>query len=116
MLVCKFRGLAPSRRAFDKALLDEEWLVDFLDGSWFLTHRYCNGVHADGPAGVLLNDRAKDALVHVVESSLIDFESLQSIVSDFLRDHPTVTLQALICFCEISAAFQKAVGNARRAS
>src|SRR5258706_4767620 len=57
VFVSQGRGHATTRSPVQEAGLDQEGLIDLLDGIDFLAQRGGDGVHAHRPASVLVNDR-----------------------------------------------------------
>src|ERR1035441_3952280 len=72
--------------AIEKANLDEEWLVDFLDRVRFFGERRRQGVHAHRPALVFLDDGQQQLAVDLVEAVTIDLEHLQRGLGGWLVD------------------------------
>ena len=64
------RGHPAARRALDEAELEKEWLVDVHDRVGVLGDGGCQRLQPDRPAIELLNDRAQDLVVDVVEAQL----------------------------------------------
>src|SRR5436190_37789 len=86
MLVGHARGLTAAGGAGEEALLDQEWLIDFFDRTALFAHGNGDRVQPDRPARKFLDDREQNALVHLVEPVLIDFERLQCHQCDLARD------------------------------
>src|SRR6476660_2424621 len=62
---------AATRRALQKALLDEEGLVHVLNGFLFLAHGNRERLDSHGTTTELLHDALQDAPVHLVEAPLV---------------------------------------------
>src|SRR6185436_14040733 len=85
-LVCPARRHASARRAFEKPYLDQERLVDVLDGIPFLAERRRQASELDRSTAELLEDRHQKAAIDFVEAVAIDFEHLQRPIRDLPRD------------------------------
>ena len=72
----------PARRAIQEAALDQEWLVDLLDGLHFLADGGGNGVQSHRPAAVFFDDGQKQLAVHLVEPKLIDLPHVERLAGD----------------------------------
>src|SRR6185436_544294 len=97
--------------ALQESVLDEERLVDLLEGARVLADGGGDGADTDRPAVELLDDGLENARVHVVEPELIDLEQLESVGGDFAID-PSARLH----LGEVADPPQQPVGDARRAA
>ena len=95
LLVRQLGRDAALRGALEVTFLNQERLVDFLDGVRFFAHRHGEGIHADRPTAELVHERFQNALVHLVEAVLVDLQHRQRLVGDVGGD-PFRTL-ALTC-------------------
>src|SRR5208337_5439399 len=77
VLIRQMCSHSSARRAVQKSDLDEERLIDFLDGVSLLRQRRCQRVHPHWPALVLLDDAEQQLAVNLVEAVAIDLEHLQ---------------------------------------
>ena len=68
------RGDAAARRAHEQPLLDEVGLADVLERVALLGAGGGERLDADGPAVELLDDRAQERAVELVEAELVDAE------------------------------------------
>ena len=104
-------GIAVLGVALEKADLDQEGLVDVLDRVLFLADRRGDRVEADRAAAELLDDRAQQLAVDLVEAVLVDLEQLERRVRDVERDRAVGAHLRVVAH-----AAQQAVGDARRAA
>ena len=74
MLVRQLRHLAPTGRALDEALLDEERLVDFLDGAGILAQGGGNGGQTHGASLELVDDGGQQFVVYLVQAVAVDVQ------------------------------------------
>ena len=79
MLVRQLRHLAPTGRALDEALLDEERLVDFLYRAGVLAQGGGDGGQAHGTALKLVDDGGQQFVVYLVQAVAVDVQCLQGI-------------------------------------
>ena len=70
-------GDPAARRALEEALLEEEGLVDVLEGVALLAHGGGDGLHAHRAAAELLDDGEQDLPVHRVEAGGVDLQALE---------------------------------------
>src|SRR5688572_26534624 len=77
MLVSAPRGDPPARRALQETLLDEERLVEVLDRAALLADRRGDRLDAGRSAAVLLDDRAEDLAVDLVEAVLVHLQQTE---------------------------------------
>ena len=68
------RSHAPAGRSLKESILNEERLVNFLDGPLIFADCRGDRAYSDGSALEFLDDRLENARVHVVEAKLIDVE------------------------------------------
>src|SRR5690606_17111718 len=80
------RGDAAARRPVEKADLDEKRLVDVFDGVLLFTDRGRQAAEPDGPAAELVDDRAQQPAIGLVEAVGIDLHQLERIAADVDRD------------------------------
>ncbi len=66
--------------------MHEVGLVHFFDGIFFFGERSGQGSQADGPAGVLVEQRNHQVAVNFVEAALIDAQHLQGFLGDGAGD------------------------------
>ena len=111
MLVGQFGDLAASGCAAYEALLDEEWLVHFLDGAGVLAHRGGDGGDAYGAALELVDDGEQDFVVNLVEAVLVDVERFEGVAGN---GH--VDAARALDLRKVAHTAQQGVGNARRAT
>src|SRR5215467_14226489 len=83
-----FRRHASARRPVQKAVLNQERLVDVFDGVLLFADRGGNAADADGTAAELVDDRPQQLPVDFVEPVLVDFEHLQGRACDIERHAP----------------------------
>src|SRR5688572_17557698 len=111
MLVSPPRGDPRARRALQEPLLDEEGLVEVLDRAALLADRGGDRLDAGRTATILLDDRAQDLAVDLVEAVLVHLQQTErpprrlgadGVVARHLR--------------EVAHPAQQAVGDARRAA
>jgi len=108
----RLRGCnATSRSPLQKSVLNQERLVDFLEGPHVFADRRGNRADTHRSAIELLDDRLEDPRVHVVEPELIHFEQLERISRDLAIDAP-----AGAHLGEVSNSAQQPVGDARSAA
>ena len=79
VLVRQVRHLAPTGRALDEALLDEERLVDFLYRARVLAQGGGDGGQAHGTALELVDDGGQQFVVYLVQAVAVDVQCLQGI-------------------------------------
>ena len=77
VLVRQLRRDPPALRAVEEPYLDKERLVDFFDRVGLFRKRRRQGVQANRPTLVFLNDGQQQATIDFVESMLIDLQHLQ---------------------------------------
>ena len=111
LLVAQLRGDAALGRALQVAFHDEVRLIDFFQGVRFLAHRHRHRAEADRAAAELRDHGFQDALVHLVEAVLVDFQHRERLVGDVRRDAAFVSDLGVIAH-----AAKEVVGNARCAA
>ena len=74
MLVGAAGGDAAARGALEESLLDQVGLVEVLERPGVLADRDGQRLDAGGAAVVVLDQRAQDLAVDVVEAELVDLE------------------------------------------
>ena len=109
--VCPRRRDAPARRAIEEADLDQERLVDVLDRVLLLADRRGDRVQADRAAAELVDDRAQQLAVDLVEPVLVHLEQLEARVRDLERDRAVGAHLRVV-----ADAAQQPVDDARRAA
>ena len=76
----------PRGRAPEQPALQQERLVDVLDGVGLLGHRHRQRAESDGLAGERLAQRPQDRPVDLVEAELVDVEERECLVGDRAGD------------------------------
>ena len=66
-----------ARGSRDKSFLQHVRLVDFLDSVGFLADRRRQALDSDWPAIELVDYRAENRSIHLVESRGVDFEQVE---------------------------------------
>src|SRR5687767_9791024 len=79
-------GDTATRRAIEKALLDEERLVHVLDRVFLFVNGGGKAVDAHRAAAELVDDRAQELPVDFVEAVVVDLEELHRRAGDVRRD------------------------------
>src|SRR5678816_1916773 len=77
MLVCFGCSLPATWGTFQKTLLDQERLIYFFYSAAFFSYRCSNGIQSHRATFELVNNRDKDLIIHVIETMLINIQSLQ---------------------------------------
>src|SRR5215471_8289591 len=85
------RRHASARRAVQKAVLNEERLVNIFDGVFFFADRGSNTANPDGASAELVDDGEQQFSIDLVESVFVDLEHLQRRVGNVERDFPVRT-------------------------
>src|SRR5687768_2950614 len=98
-----------ARSAIEEPRLNEEGLVDILDGVLLLVNRRGQAVHANRTAVELVDDRAQQVAIDLIESLIIDLEQLQGIRG---HGHGNPSLRADLG--EVADAAKATVGDAWR--
>src|SRR5262245_40963670 len=98
-----------ARRTPQEPLLEEEGLVDILDGVARFAQRCSDGVYPDGPAVVVLDDHEEEPPIHLVEPGVVDLEPLRRGLGDGGGDRSLAEDLG-----EIAGAAEDSVGHARR--
>src|SRR6266849_8199016 len=104
-------GHSAAGGAVDHANLHQVGLVHFFDGVFFLGERCRQCAHADGAAGILVDQRDHQVAVHFIEAALLVAEHLQGFLRDRARDAP-----GSAHFRKIPRAAQQAVRDTRSAA
>src|ERR1700691_5204815 len=86
MRVRALSGDAAARCAREESLLQQVGLVNFLDGVGLLADRGRKALDANRTAVELVDDRAENRAIHLVESCRVYFEQLERGESDLPRD------------------------------
>ncbi len=84
MLVGLGRGHAAARGALDEPALDEEGLVNVLNGARFLGAGHGDGLHPHGPAAELVDDEREDLAVHLVQAVRVHVQLVQGVLGQLL--------------------------------
>lgn len=108
MLVGEAGCDAAARRAIEEAVLDEEWLVDFLEGVLFFGEGGGEGVQTDRASVVFFDDGHKQAAVELVEAVGVHFEHFESVFGGGAVDFAGASDLGVV-----ADATQEAVGDAR---
>src|SRR5208337_1808722 len=111
MRVGALRGDAAARRARQEAFLQQVGFVNFLDGVRFLADCGGKAFYTYRAAVELVDYRAENRAVHLVEACRVDFEQLESAERDFARDD-----RRFVDLREVADAPQQAVGDSRRSA
>ena len=111
MLVGQFRDFTTSGRTLNETLLDEERLIDLLDGASIFTDRRGYGVDAHGSSLELVDDYAKYLVVNLIQAILIDVQGLQRIAR-YAHVYPAVTLH----LGKVTHPSEQGIGNTWRAT
>ena len=82
MLICQLRHHTTTRGTLDKALHDEERLIDLLDSTCIFTNSSGNCRDSNGTTTELINDGEQDAVVYLVKTILVDIQRLQGNLGD----------------------------------
>ena len=88
MPVRLWRGHAPARRALQESVLHEKGLVDLLDRVGIFADGRTDRAHAHRPAVELLDDRAQDSRIHLIEPELVHVEHRERLARDVECDVP----------------------------
>src|SRR6266446_8642464 len=70
-------GYAAARRPRDESLLQEIGFVNVTNGIGFLADRRCQGLDPHWATVKLIDDRAQDGAVHLVETAGIDLQEFE---------------------------------------
>ena len=100
-----------TRRTFDKALHDEEWLVNLLDGTRILSYSRRYGSEAYRPAFELVDDGKQYLVVYLVKTKLVDVQRCE-------RQFRNVDIDAAIApnLSKVANTTQQSIGNTWRAT
>ncbi len=86
MYVGFFRDLTPPRGALDKAFLDQERLIDFLEGAGLLANGSGNSGDAHRAALEVFDDHLQDAVVHLIQPIFVHVKGFEAELGDFQVD------------------------------
>src|SRR3984885_5802463 len=99
-------GDAAARRPRQKTLLQQVGFVNFLDRVGLFADRRGQALDADRAAVELVDYRAENRTVHLVEARRVDFEQLERAQGNLARED-----RRLVDLREIAHAAQKAVDD-----
>ena len=102
-------GFASAGGAHQVALLNQERLIDLLDGARVFAHCGGDGAQAYRTALELVDDGAQDTVVHLVQTVLIDIQCGEGDLCDRQRDGAVA-----FDLGEVADTAQQQVGDTRR--
>ena len=91
MLIRQLSGLTTARRTLDKALFDQIRLIHILYRAGIFAHRRSDCVQAHRTAFELIDDRAQQLVVDLVQTERVDIQCFQRVLGDLQINLP-VTL------------------------
>ena len=100
---------AAARGARKESLLQQVRLVNLIDRVGLFSDSGREALDPDRSAVKLVDDRAEDRAIHLIEACRIDFEQLQSGQRDLARDD-----RRFINLREVPHAAQQSIGDSRR--